>query len=415
MQLKWIALAVTLSTFAGAQKVELCAGVGKFGDENYLFQRANGQLLGGLQFQHTPALSPTTDGIDLKELKTILQTVGVKLIVVPIPVGGLFLTDNEAPKGYVPSVERQNFNTYLSFINSYGVTAVNLLPTGQAVERGGRTFIALHDHHWTDEGLFQSAQKLAAVALAAGVPVGQTKVDLTPIPSEYGGTSASILQKTCNITVPVEKRTLYRSTSQIDLLGDEPVTAVSTGDSYAYSYFGLHSVLSSLLKTNVLDASINGGGFASGIMNYLMRTASPQQKPNVIFWTATGLPMTSIVLKELKPALAYAFLPHKVVKTWDMVDGKVAPSIKLNPAKRYFIGLSFTGSKVENIQINLNTNLGPDGHGYGRKEDTPSPTYTTTFLHEVRAGAANLQDVSVNVTGTPATLSLYEYPISLDQ
>jgi hypothetical protein len=63
MQLKWIALAVTLNTFAGAQKVDLCAGVGKFGDENYLYQRANGQLLGSLQFNHYPALSSITDGI----------------------------------------------------------------------------------------------------------------------------------------------------------------------------------------------------------------------------------------------------------------------------------------------------------------------------------------------------------------
>jgi hypothetical protein len=235
------------------------------------------------------------------------------------------------------------------------------------------------------------------------------------VPSEYGGTAAGILQKTCNITVPVEKRTLFRSTSQSDLLGDEAVTAVSTGDSYAYSYFGLHSVLSSLLKTNVLDASINGGGFASGIMNYLMRTAGPQAKPNVIFWTATGLPMTSIVLKELKPALAYAFLPRKIVKNWDMEAGKVTLNVKLDPNKRYFIGVSFIGPKLENIQINLDTDFGPDSHGYGRKEDTTAPTYTTTFLHEIRTGAGVLQDVSVNVPNTPATLTLYEYPISLGE
>ena len=229
MYIKYIAFVLAACSFANAQKLDLCPGVSTFGDKNYLFERTNGQLLSSIQFQHPPVLSSTTDGVALRELKTILDTVGVKLIVTPIPMGGLFLADAEAPQGYVPSAERSSFNNYLDFMNKYGITAVNLLPVGQNIEASGKTFIALYDHHWLSEGLLQSGQKLAEVALQAGVPLGKKTAELTSVSTPYNGSSIDILVDVCHVTVPVGQRTLYRDSTQGNLLGDEAPTAVSNG------------------------------------------------------------------------------------------------------------------------------------------------------------------------------------------
>ena len=118
-------------------------------------------------------------------------------------------------------------------------------------------------------------------------------------------------------------------------------------------------------------------------MDYLVRTAGPQAKPNVIFWTAINLQMTSDVLKELKPALVYAFLPHKVVTTWEMDAGRVPTNLNLDPNKRYFIGVTFTGAKVEYFRYHVNTDLGSDTQLFARRESTTAPIYTTTLLYEL--------------------------------
>ena len=79
MPMKYIALAFMVCSFASAQRLDLCAGVSTFGDQNYIFERTNGQLLGSVQFQHPPVLASTTDSVALSELKTILDAVNVKL------------------------------------------------------------------------------------------------------------------------------------------------------------------------------------------------------------------------------------------------------------------------------------------------------------------------------------------------
>ena len=264
-------------------------------------------------------------------------------------------------------------------MNEYGITAVICSRSGRPLRQWEKHLSRCVTTIGESEALLQSGQKLAEVALASGVPLGKKTIELTSVSTPYNGSSVDILVNVCHVAVPVGQRTLYRDSTQGNLLSDEATTAVSAGDSSALTLFGLNSVLSSELKTSVLDAAIEGPWFTSGIMNYLLRTASAQARPEVIFWTAINLQMTSAVLKELKPALVYAFLPRKVVATWDMDAGRVPTNLNLDPNKRYFIGVTFTGAKAEYFQYHVNTDLGSDTQLFARRESATAPTYTTTL------------------------------------
>lgn len=238
---------------------------------------------------------PSEDWLkSLQLFRNALARKGTELVIVMQPTRGLmhpeYLPD-QLPVPFDPVLARKNYAAALQRIRKTGVrvAALEQLPA----EGGKGTFYFRHDHHWTPAGARRAAT-LVAQDLRA-LPIYKTLPRL-PVATRRSGLNikyptmekaASSLCATGFATQYFDKYVSEAPEADESALLDAaaaapPITLVGTSNSDTdYNFQGY---LTEFLQTDVLNASVKGGGVESAMLAYLPSAEFQGGPPRILIW-----------------------------------------------------------------------------------------------------------------------------------
>ena len=226
--------------------------------------------------------------------RNALARKGTELVIVMQPTRGLmhpeYLPDH-LPVPYDPALAKKNYAAALQRIRATGVrvAALEQLP----VEGGQGTFYFRQDQHWTPTGARRTAA-LVAQDLRA-LPIYKTLPRL-PVATRKNGLNIkySIMEKAasslCGTGYAKQYYDKYVSEApeadESTLLDDGGAAPVVTlvGTSHSAIEYNFPGYLAEFLQTDVLNASVKGGGLDSAMLAYLPSMEFQNNPPRILIW-----------------------------------------------------------------------------------------------------------------------------------
>ena len=223
--------------------------------------------------------------------------------------------------GYDVAAAEAGYTAMLEDLRADGVLVADVLGQARAHAGAGEPFYLRRDIHWSSDGARiaadAAAETITALPAAASLRRQAFETEVREV-AEADEKLGEALEKLCDVTVPAERETFYR-TAEADAeagLFDESVPqVVLVGTSFSHrgdddpNFSGF---LQQALSTRVLNASEEGGGFEGSMAAYLRSDAFREAAPKVIVWefppyerpdVDDGKPVR-IVRSALKKALA---------------------------------------------------------------------------------------------------------------
>lgn len=233
----------------------------------------------------------------LKELNDLLKQKGTILILVPIPLIGLYygdIIDRSDPlvKDIDFDKAKNSYNSLIHDLNSQGIHTVNLGGLPDKLKGQPEEFTFPRDIHWTTTGLSESALLLSNY-IKTNFPkeyqsIKKSEIKLTKgAPSQIEG---FVYQKVlCDIPLQATSYTPYSHISidpTNDLLGDQEQPIVLLGDSFVKGRpeWGFNSVLSSYLQVDVTNYGVPAGGMVVSPALYFNSLDSSTTMPKFLIW-----------------------------------------------------------------------------------------------------------------------------------
>lgn len=271
---------------------------------------------------------PLKSGPKKELLKVIaaLRERGTEVVLVvppPRPVADrsrLIAAEAEALDYDVAAAEA-GYAAMLDDLRSDGVLVADVLGRARAHLGADEPFYLRRDIHWSSDGARIAAE--AAAETIAALPLAATldRAAFTTETRDVGDADEKLgeaLAKLCDLKVPPEQETFYRTTeadAEAGLFDERAPQVVLVGTSFSHrgdddpNFSGF---LQQALSTRVLNASEEGGGFEGSMAAYLRSDTFRDAPPKVIVWefppyerpdVDDGKPVR-IVRSALKKALA---------------------------------------------------------------------------------------------------------------
>ena len=229
---------------------------------------------------------------------------GTQVALVVIPPRGVLAaahvdrTDTLA-KDFDPDAIGAAYKAAVQTLASSGAVVPDLL-TAASDAKLGDGFVFRRDHHWTPEGA-----KLAMEAVVRGLTL---RPPFTPVTYDnvfqrkrgMVGAIAHTLEKACGYEpFVVEKYSDYDSVpkwtevTEEALLGDPPPPeVVIAGSSHTNKgmkdIFNVTGWLRAATGTDVLNIGVDGGGFSTGLLNWMDSDAARISPPKLLVWEVSG-------------------------------------------------------------------------------------------------------------------------------
>lgn len=227
----------------------------------------------------------------IAEVSRALATQGVALVLTPIPSRGVVTPQFLYPAdpiqaAFSPAEAQRHYNNFLRSLKQSGVAVLDVLAVARAFDAGGGQTFFKRDGHWTPEGSDAVARETAKLVQQVSGDLPAAMLNLTREPETEpfkGGFIKNWLSASCGYTLPAEPLTSYTlsSTSESSAAAEREV--VLTGSSFSVLPFYVGS-LDVALKTDVLNASIGGGGVLFPLETYLLSDVYKAHRPQVVVW-----------------------------------------------------------------------------------------------------------------------------------
>lgn len=229
---------------------------------------------------------------------------GTRVALVLLPPRGVLASSrvnlaDPLARSFDPAAITAAYRVATSELASSGAIVPDLLAESTTAKLGER-FYFRRDHHWTPDGA-----KLAMNAVISGLesPPSFTAIAYQNVLDKYRslpGVIAATLQKECEYEAyPPERYPHFRSVRQDEvlsaetLLGDAPpAEVVLAGSSHANKgmedLFNVGGWLRAATGTDVLNIGVDGGGFSTGLLNWMDSEAARKTPPKLLVWEMTG-------------------------------------------------------------------------------------------------------------------------------
>lgn len=345
----------------GTLEFDLCEAALELPDSERAFQGLDGWFF----FDHDLRESERTlEQPELVgEVKRALATQGVELVVVPIPSRGvvtpqfLYLGDPKQAQ-FSPAAAKAAYEGYLSALRAQQVRAVDVLSLARAFdEAGGQTYFK-RDGHWTPEGSHAVAQEVAKAVreTAPSLPDVSLKRVSQGQPRAFTGTFLKAwLNASCGYTLPPEPLQDYALVGG-GVLEERDREVVLAGSSFSIPPF-YQSSLDVALQTEVLNASIGGGGALFPLETYLLGDLYAVHRPKVVVWEfpiSTG----ALVAEQRRRLLAAIYGTCEGAarfQTTVPLSARVLVSLAGRglSAQEHYLSFNFTDRTVVSFGLNL--------------------------------------------------------------
>lgn len=326
-----------LSRFAGAIPCSNFLNINLDFVQGFYFGKDQ-QILAANYFTPKPYLPPVDTTTYLKRLADALRSRGIlPVVAITPPPGFAFIKqlDKELVKGTIfekfsyesDRTLRAIKNSYLKTLEPFeraGFETVNLLEAMEQykLKYPDKSLYFKHDSHWHPDG-------------AQGAAIGVYKTLLNKFPNlvnsvkngEFKVTVKEVIQRTTSggwdgvIRIFCPNQTLFpepfpvlelKNLSQQTLLDSTDSDIVLVGTSYSSNppEFGFAPYLSESFGTDVLNASINGGGPLGSILRYFSNTEAVQ--PKILIWETPNVtipswdynPLSQVMFRQLLPVFS---------------------------------------------------------------------------------------------------------------
>lgn len=238
---------------------------------------------------------------DLKRLAQALQTQGVTLVAVVLPMRGAVYPEKldrrqEVFAKYRPSAARASYRALLNELRAAGIIAPDLTE----VIPGDAAFFFKGDQHWTSAGARRAAQATArALRPLPSYAALDTSTFITESLgwTEQKGWLQGRAEALCGAALPGEAVELFATrldtgglSTQTALFGDlgaPPVTLVGTSNSKRLPdkpELNFSGFLRESLGLEVLNAAFAGAGIYGSLLPYLRSDEFRAHKPTFLIW-----------------------------------------------------------------------------------------------------------------------------------
>lgn len=263
---------------------------------------------------------------ELLKVVAALRERGTEIVLVvppPRPVAdrARLLAAEVAALDYDVAAAEAGYTAMLEDLRADGILVADVLGRARAHLGADEPFYLRRDIHWSSDGARIAAE--AAAETVAALPLAAT-LDSAAFTTEERDVAdadeklGDALETLCDVTVPPEQETFYRTTeadAEAGLFDERAPQVVLVGTSFSHrgdddpNFSGF---LQQALATRVLNASEEGGGFEGAMAAYLRSQAFREDPPKVIVWefppyerpdVDDGKPVR-IVRSALKKALA---------------------------------------------------------------------------------------------------------------
>jgi alginate biosynthesis protein AlgX len=235
---------------------------------------------------------------ELLKVVAALRERGTEVVFVvppPRPVADRahLLADEVAALGYDVGAAEAGYAAMLDDLRASGLHVADVLGRARADLPPDEPFYLRRDIHWSSDGARIAAE--AAAETIRGLPLAGAleRASFTTEPREVGDADEKLgeaLEKICDIEVPPEQETFYRTAeadAEAGLFDDRAPAVVLVGTSFSHrgeddpNFSGF---LQQALSARVLNASEEGGGFEGSMSAYLRSGAFRKDPPKVIVW-----------------------------------------------------------------------------------------------------------------------------------
>jgi alginate biosynthesis protein AlgX len=263
---------------------------------------------------------------ELLKVVAALRERGTEIVLVvppPRPVAdrSRLIEAEAAAQGYDVAAAEAGYTAMLADLRADGVLVADVLGHARAHLGADEPFYLRRDIHWSSDGARIAAEAAAETIAALPLAAALDRAAFTTATRDVGDADEKLgeaLETLCDVTVPPEQETFYRTTeadAEAGLFGERAPQVVLVGTSFSHrgdddpNFSGF---LQQALSTSVLNASEEGGGFEGSMAAYLRSDTFREAPPRVIVWefppyerpdVDDGKPVR-IVRSALKKALA---------------------------------------------------------------------------------------------------------------
>lgn len=231
---------------------------------------------------------PNADGLaGVRRLRGALKARGIDLVLAYVPPRGLIHAER-VPRSarYDARAARASYDAALQRFRDAGLVVPDMRPLFEGSD--AEPFYFRGDTHWTPHG----ARRMAAVVAAAikSLPSYATLPKKSFVTARAGmmakrGALQRAATEICGFGYPdqyVEKFVTAADGDPLATGSAPPVALMGTSNGDAdYNFSGF---LSEQLGVDVLNASIDGGGYAASLQNYLASAEFQREPPKVLVW-----------------------------------------------------------------------------------------------------------------------------------
>lgn len=215
---------------------------------------------------------------------------------------GRFDMAKSAFRDYPLAAAHDAYRTVLADFAAVGAPGPDLLESALEMNITGAPFYHRTDNHWRPEGARRAANDVAALLEVQGVLADRSpEVFVTEFAGTFSrhGSFAKLVESRCaGVDIPEETGPYYLTTRQReataqDLFADLPaaeVVLVGTSNSEG-QILNFEGFLAEALQTDILNASVRGGGTWTSLLSYLSSDAYLNHRPAVLIWE---LPIVAI-------------------------------------------------------------------------------------------------------------------------
>lgn len=358
-----------------ATKAETYASTKK--QYKYVLHGKDGWLYRTVDFRTDFVIKPKSMEY-FKRLNKIMKQKGETLIVFLQPpravMGARHIDPAVAPAGYDPAQGKAGYKAFIKQLNDNDILAVDLSDAPTEPE-----YFQKGDIHWNYEGAKWSAIKLAE--MIKKLPA-YDKLEKKNFVSEIisweipdRGTLEDLIQYVCQYNIEIISYPVWATTPDAEssdnasiedsLLGDlsfPEITVVGTSNSYLDYKFNFVGMLKNLLKTDVYNAAIIGGGFGSSSFRYYASDEYQEHPPKVVVWEFLtqhnyNASDADSSFRQMIPALYGACDPKDAVATY---DGEIKSTkvdffdkLKNTPLKDTYLYLEATNPEGRSLQVEI--------------------------------------------------------------
>jgi alginate O-acetyltransferase complex protein AlgJ len=217
------------------------------------------------------------------EVKKILQSKGIQLLVVPIPAKARVYSELLG-RYQVPNSWKSVYSAFLASLRKQGVLTVDALAALETAKKQGFVFLK-SDTHWTPLGAKAVAKSIQEVTKSLSL----TRVKIIKLASfkkEYSGDLAKFIPLGRYGAIETELLEIPRveiSSTSNSLFGDAPIEVTLVGTSYsANTNFGFASELKAAFSSDVLNLALEGKGSIVPMQVFLKNLPNPL--PKLVIW-----------------------------------------------------------------------------------------------------------------------------------